>query len=151
MPRYITFADVAARYPEIAKGKDATQVDGTYILYAEAEVDARLAPSFTVPFSSNNLTVKDLAIDITFLKIYMWKDPKKAAAINSYVCGRIDDLIAGNALMITTSQGTIDSSMGGSAFSTTMDYHPVHGMSDAIALTVSSQEIIDEENARGVF
>lgn len=144
----INWQDCTARYPELADLRDATQADSNYVMYAIAEVNARLSSKFTVPFSDNNLTAKDLAIDLTYSKIYRFKDPDKAAAVNSYVSVFIGDLIEGRAAMITSSGDVIDS-VGGTIYSTTQDYHPVHGMSPTILLEVDSSQIISEESARG--
>jgi len=63
--------------------------------FAIAELHARLAPGFTVPFSDNNMTAKDLAIDLTFAKVYRFKDIEKADAVMTYVGAQIDMLLGG--------------------------------------------------------
>ena len=146
----INWGDVTARYPELASIRDATQADSGYVQYAIAELHARLASFFTVPFSDNNLTAKDMAIDLTFAKLYRFKDPDKSAAVNSYVSGFIDALIEGRASMLTTSGDIIDS-IGGAIYSTTQNYHPVFGMSNPRLWEVDSSQVIAEENARGRF
>ena len=69
MTRYIDWSDVAARHPSIGVDFDATQVNSTHIPYIETQVDGLLAPAFTVPFSNNNLTVKDLCIELTYIRM----------------------------------------------------------------------------------
>jgi hypothetical protein len=144
----INWNDCIGRYPELASLRDATRADSFYTAYAVAELNARLAPRFTVPVSDNNLTAKDLAIDLTFAKLYRYKDQEKAAAVTSYVGQFIDDLLSGNASMITTSGQTIDS-VGGTVFSTTQNYHPVFGLSPPRLWEVDSSQVIAEETARG--
>lgn len=144
----ISYDDVAKRYPEVAKGKDATEVNSTFIQYAEAEVYEKLSPYFTIPFSSNNLTGIDLIVDLAFAKMYRWKDSKKAEAVETFVAMRIDRLINGQASMITASNDVIQS-IGETVYSTTKTYHPVHGMSPTEYSIVDSGEIRDEEDARG--
>lgn len=150
MPPLIDWKDCCARYPELASLRDATQADSGYVQYAIAELHARLASRFTVPFSDNNLTAKDLAIDLTFAKLYRFKDPEKAASVSSYVGGMIGDLIAGRASMLTTSGDVIDG-IGGTAYTTTSGYHPTFGMSAPELWDVASSQIIAEENARGRY
>lgn len=152
MGRYISWADVAGRYPELGANprKDATQVDSNFVMYAEAQIDGRLASGFTVPFSSNNLTAKDLAIDLTYAMTFRFKDQKKAKEIQDSVDTRIKELLDGKASMVTTSVDLITST-GQSVYSTTQDYHPVFGMSGPLTWQVDSSTIINEEADRGRF
>src|SRR5262245_55008262 len=61
--RYINWDDIVNRFTGFANVADAVKAASHYVCYAEAEVDARLAPKYTPPFSNNNMTVRDLAID----------------------------------------------------------------------------------------
>lgn len=144
----IDWADINRRYPETLKLADATQADSSWVPFAIAELHARLAPRFTVPFSDNNMTAKDLAIDLTFAKVYRWKDEAKAAAVNSHVAGQIELLLNGKMDMLTTSGDTLMSA-GGTVYSTTEDYHPVHGIGPIEYSLPSSAQINAEEDARG--
>lgn len=144
----INWNDAAARYPELASLKDATQAGCYYLPYAIAEIESRLATKFTVPFSSNNLTAKDLMIDATYLKVYRWKaDPKKIERIEKHLDDRIKALLGGVADM-SLSDGTTLVSIGGTVFSTTEAYHPVFGMGPIEDAVVNSAMIDAEENAR---
>jgi hypothetical protein len=146
----INWKDVNDRYPETAKIADATQADSSWVPYAIAELHARLSPGFTVPFSDNNLTAKDLAIDLTFSKYYRYKDEEKAAAVNSFVSGQIDMLLAGAMSMVTTSGDTL-ASVGGTVYVSGADYHPVHGIGPIEYSVPSSAEINAEQDARGAL
>ena len=143
----INWGDVIGRYPALAKARDATEVNTNYVLYAIAEVEGRLAPMFTVPFSSNNITAKDLAIDTTYAKWYRFNDPAKADAIDDHVNERIEALLSGQAAMMT-SDGSIMHSVGGTVWSTTQDYTPVFDKSDPITWMVGSEELLDNADAR---
>ena len=69
MGRYCTSSDCIARYNRLSKIDSAqTEIDSHFISFAENELDGLLSPKFTVPFSSNNVTAKDLAIDLTYLR-----------------------------------------------------------------------------------
>jgi hypothetical protein len=150
MPPLIDWSDVNRRYPETLKVADATQADSSWVPFAIAELHARLSPGFTVPFSDNNLTAKDLAIDLTFAKVYRFKDVEKADAVMTYVGAQIDMLLAGNMEMLTTS-GDVLASVGGTVYSTTDGYHPVHGIGPIEYSVPSSAQIIAEEEARGIY
>lgn len=143
----INYGDVIARYPEQTALKDATQVNCNYIPYAVAEIESRLAPRFTVPFSSNNVTAKDLMIDATYLAVYRFKEPKKADSVEKRINDRIDKLLAGKADMML-SDGNKLTSIGGTIFGTTQNYHPVFGMGPIEDAVVDSSMISAEEDAR---
>lgn len=147
MGRYCDWAEVSGRYPEIAKSKDSTEVASGYIFFAEADIDSRLASRFTVPFSSNNVTAKDLAIDLTYLKVYQFKDPEKAKLIEESINARIDRLLAGGSSMMTTSGDTL-TSVGGTVYSTTGNYAPTFGMGNVEDFLVNSAQLQDEADSR---
>jgi len=150
MPPLIDWSDITRRYPETAKLADATQADSSWVPFAIAELHARLAPGFTVPFSDNNMTAKDLAIDLTFAKVYRFKDIEKADAVMTYVGAQIDMLLGGTQKMITTS-GDALASVGGTIYNTSDAYHPVHGMGPIEYAIVSSAQTIAEQDDRGVY
>ena len=146
----IDWSDVNRRYPETLKHADATQADSSWVPFAIAELHARLSAGFTVPFSTNNMTAKDLAIDLTFARLYRYKDEEKAASVSSYISRQIEMLLNGKMSMITTSGDSI-ASIGGTVFSTTDAYHPVHGIGPIEYSVPSSAEIQAEEDARGIY
>ncbi|MHB1099292.1 MAG: hypothetical protein ACYCZR_07025 [Burkholderiales bacterium] len=146
----INWKDVNDRYPETLKLADATQADSSWVPFAIAELHARLSPGFTVPFSDNNMTAKDLAIDLTFAKLYRFKDIEKADAVMTYVGAQIDMLLAGSQKMITSSGDTL-AAVGGTIYHTNDAYHPVHGMGPIEYAIVSSAEVIAEQEDRGVY
>lgn len=146
----INWKDVNDRYPETLKLADATQADSSWVPFAIAELHARLSPGFTVPFSDNNMTAKDLAIDLTFAKLYRFKDIEKADAVLTYVGAQIDMLLAGSQKMITSSGDTL-AAVGGTIYHTNDAYHPVHGMGPIEYAIVSSAEVIAEQEDRGVY
>lgn len=145
----ISYADVIARYPEQTVLKDATQVNCNYIPFAVAEIESRLAPRFTVPFSSNNITAKDLMIDATYLAIYRFKDPKKVEMVGKHLDDRIAKLLAGKADMIVSSGSPIVS-VGGTVFGTTEDYNPVFTMMPIEDAAVDSSYVQAEWDARNL-
>jgi hypothetical protein len=146
----IDWSDVNRRYPETLKLADATQADSSWVPFAITELHARLAPGFTVPFSDNNMTAKDLAIDLTFAKVYRFKDIEKADAVMTYVGAQIDMLLAGRLQMITTSADVL-AATGGTVTLTGTSNHPVYGVGPIEYSMVSSAEVIAEQEDRGVY
>lgn len=150
MPPLIDWSDITRRYPETAKFAEATQVDSSWVPFAIAELHARLSPGFTVPFSDNNMTAKDLAIDLTYAKMYRFKDVEKADSVMTYVGAQIDMLLVGRLQMITTSAGTL-AATGGTITLTGADNHPIFGIGPTEYSVVSSAEIRAEQNDRGIY
>lgn len=151
MGRYINWDNVVSRYAAVNKRGGADEVDSYSIIYAEAEVDARLSPAFTTPFSSNNMTARDLAIDMTYLRINPLRDPAKLKPVQDRVDALIKALLDGKASMITDSGDAIGpSSVGGvSPWSNTMNYPPTFGVGETEDMYVSSAQLYDEAVARG--
>jgi len=149
MGRYCTVDQVAQRFPRVTDVRSyPVTVDSGYIYYAEAELDRRLAPYFTTPFSSNNVTAADLSIDMSYAKIIIYDDPDKYAAIMGRVDTVIGDLIAGTAAMQTSSGDLILSSTGNAAWSNTASYHSAFGVGDFTLFQVDSSQQYDEDARR---
>jgi len=148
--RYISWSDVVARYPSVEKVGGGQEVGSHFIHYAEAEVDALLSPGgFTVPFSSNNVTAKSLAIDITYVLSNPLRDPDHLNVVKDRIDGTIADLLAGKRGMAVTSGSPIFASkVGAGAWSTTMNYAPTFGVGKSEEFAVDSGQLWNEEQAR---
>jgi len=130
---YADYDECVARYAALATwGKTPTEVSSDLIYYAEIELNGRLGSHFSVPFSADHPTVKDLTIDLAYYRAIRTTDPSKAKALHAAVLGRIDDIKKGKEYIYTGS-GTIILPDGADQeiWSTTQDYHPVHGMLEA--------------------
>jgi len=147
MGRYITWDDVVNRYRKFADIADAPEAQESFIQYAEAYIDAALAPAYTIPFSSNNATVRDLCIDTTFAKAIRFKDTDKASAIMAHVGSYTNALVAGTMVMVVDSGETLLPS-GQPVYSQTMGYTPVFGKGDITDFIVDSSQLYDEGSAR---
>lgn len=145
MGRYIKWDDVSGRYPEMAK-IDATDAASSHIPYAENEVDARLSGSYTVPFSSNNITAKDLAIDHVMMRYWMLRNKEKYDLIHDMLDERIKRLSSGAEAMITTSGDTVGF-IGDMVYSTTMNYKPTFTMADDLITHVDSSRQLNEQDS----
>lgn len=149
MGRYCTVDQVVQRFPRATDVQSyGLTVESSYIYYAEADLDRRLAPYFTTPFSSNNVTATDLSIDMSYAKLIIYDDPDKYAAIMGQVDTVIGDLIAGTAAMQTSSGDLVLSSTGNGAWSNTSSYHSAFGMGDFPLFQVDSAQLYDEEVRR---
>lgn len=144
MGRYVTFQDVQDRYA-ITLDEGALSVESTYIYYAENELDSLLAPYFTVPFSSDNATAKDLAIDLTYFRISNFKVTERKE-FKEMIMERIQRIIEGTEKMITG--GDPLASVGNTVYSTTMDYLPAFSMLDDIDQHVDKNLLEDQANER---
>jgi len=142
---YANWKDVEDRYPEIAKGPDPKQVSSSYLIFVDAELNGLFAGAYTVPFSDNNLTIKDLAVDLTYIKMSVGKSEKREE-IKKRFEERISRIKDGEESMLNADGTAI--TINGLIWSSTEDYHPVFGMDDTINFAVDSSQIEDERAAR---
>lgn len=146
MGRYITWADVADRYSDAAKTQGgAPNTQASFIQGAEAEVDGRLAVNYTVPFSPVVPDqVKDLAIDVAYFKMTFRQANASTKILKSYIDDRFLGLLNGT-ITLTASGGLFSAAAG--AFSSNTE--PTRfGTDEAVHWRVSSQELVDNMNAR---
>lgn len=163
MGRYIDWVDdVVARYPRVhdVGSTSISSIDLTleppmvnpssaFVHYSEAYIEQELAPGFTVPFSSNNVTAKDLMIDHAFYLTQVFRDDNKADIVLDRINARIKRLLDGDLPMMTTSAEAIyQSGADGAIYSTTEDYHPIFGMGDFREFVVDSAQIEAEADDR---
>ena len=147
MGRYVNSADLFTRYPELIRVNSTTAIESAYVFYVENELDGMLSTHFTVPFSSNNITARDLANDLTYLKANNFKNEDRKS-FRDEIMDRIKRLKDGAERMVLSDGTTIDS-VGETIWSTTKDYTPVFGMDGTEHFVVDSNQITDERNDRG--
>ena len=145
----IDYSDVAGAYRSIEKsGYTSEEVNSFHIPYAEAEITGRLAVKYTAPFSSNNFTAKDLITQLTYSRIAPLSEDGRREIVNG-VNERLDRILAGDELMLTTSGEVITKSSASSKiWSNTEDFPAPFSMDDPINWEVSSGEIYDERSIR---
>ena len=98
---YATFSDFSARY---ATRLTADEVTSHYLPYAAARLGGLLGPYFTVPFSDNNVTARDLTLALAYLLLLQRsKDPGDARPLAGSVQARLSALADGREAMITSS------------------------------------------------
>lgn len=143
MGRYINWADVTGRYSDFAKGPDASQAEAYFVPHAEAEVDGRLAAKYTVPFSPAPYLVKDLCIDLAYVKATARQEGSKLIAES--IDKRFKDILDGK-LLLTNSDGVV-ARTGDMAWASN-SYHSAFGFDGEQNWRVDSYQITDISDAR---
>jgi hypothetical protein len=147
----INWNDVTLRYKVLGDYDSTSAQQVEYIAFAEAELNRRLSACYAVPFSSNNITARDLVVDIAFANTIKFRDNEKYETVMEHIDKVAERLCANDASMINddgtliTPTGTADS---GKAYSSTKDFHPIFDMGDTINQKVSDQQLIDENDAK---
>jgi hypothetical protein len=148
MGLYATFSHhVRDRYPRTATDSRGYTILESYLTDAEAELHGRLGAHFTVPFSANNLTARDIVIDLTVIKMGLVKGDD-LAELDVRIDKRIKALIDGTMVMVTTSGEVAALADKTGAFSTVQSYSPVFGVGDIMDMRPDPDREDDEENAR---
>lgn len=148
MGRYIEWDDVVDRYPELNSIGGADEFGPTYVDYAEAFVDGALSDKYTVPFSNNNMTIKDLCIDYCYWRAGRFK-LADAADVQSAFFGTVKMIKDGFLNLINTSGEVISGAekvMG--IHSSTESYHTAFGIDDPINWRVDSDQIDAVQDSR---
>ena len=129
MGSYVTYDELVGRYALFASwGGSEGAIEANLITYAEAEINQRFGPHFSVPFSPVHLSVKDITLDLAYCKGLRGKDKtEKTTQVCSDVYHRIDMMLTEG---IVTDSGTIVSPDGARSeiWSSTEDYVPTHSM-----------------------
>ena len=149
MGRYINWAELVDRYSQMSKLSGAESVGSAFIAYAEAEVDARLASVYSVPFDTSSgapMTVKDLTIDLAMLKASFGKS-KDWDRMNEAINDRIKMILDGK-IAIIGADGNPVTQVGDTIWGSNEDYTPIFGMGDTLDFVVDQDRVDDENDAR---
>ena len=147
---YAEWDDVVGRYRELAKVGGDTEVGSYHIAAAENDLNTMFAGHFTLPFSSNNTTIKFMTVDLTYIKYFENNDPARAETKRNALSGLIEMIKSGKAGMIAD-DGTVmysDLIGGTTVYSNTKDYHPTFGIGPIEHMSIDSSQLYDEEAAR---
>lgn len=155
MEDYVLWDDVILRYSHLDQlGGGSEKVKETYITPAEHELHGRLSSRYTVPFSSTNITAKDLVIELVRIRAGLGKERRMEKVVEAFDL-RIARLISGaETMMISSSNGNIASitpDAGNAVWASNADYHPTFGHGDERDFVVSSQMLQDEQDERGIY
>lgn len=145
----LTETDVTARYAELDKLQNWASQKTLMMATAESVIHSRLASRYTVPFSSNNLTARDLMVDQLYIQQMTTRKPDTVKLLSDLLEQRIAALLSGDTVMVTDSGDVAATATGNTAWSSTQDYHPTFGMGDPMSWEVSSSMLIAENAARG--
>jgi len=140
---YASFDEFSARYPtRLAEA----EVTSHFLAPAAQRLEAMLAGWFSVPFSGNNLTAKDLAIDLAqLLLLQRSKDLRDWQSLAAHLERRVMDLREGREAMMTASGEAIHRLPHGSVWSSTQDFKPIFDLRGAEAQRVDPGQLADEE------
>lgn len=138
--------DLLIRYPKVSQVGDAKDVNSAFIAFAENEINGLLADFFTVPFSSNNMTAKDLAVELAYARLGVVKI-SDADKIREMVYKRINRIIEGKERMVLD-DGTVLGSVGDAIYSSDSNYHHTFGVGHIEDMFVDSSQIYDEDQER---
>ena len=134
--RYTDWAQVVARYVDVAKERDENQLL-PFIEDAEGELDARLAPRYAMPYTPGSAApqiMKSLAIDLAYYRTIWATD--RADKLKTYIDERINGLLAGS-MALVTSGGVMVSDSVATAW-TDKTYRSSFGPDDPVEYSVSS-------------
>lgn len=141
---YIDWARLSGKYPTVAPNYNASVANSYWIPAAESEVNGRLAPRYTVPFSPCPEMVADLVVDLTYYKMtYRQENQEK---LKEYIDERFKGILDGT-ILLTTSAGALDRVANGAWVSNS--YHTSFGPDAAENWNVSSEWIGDVRDQRG--
>jgi len=143
MGRYVKWDDVADSYPDWAKSASANSAGNLWIPRAEDEVDARLAPRYSVPFTPVPGVVRDLCIDLAYYKLVFATD--KGKELKESLKERFEALLDGS-MVLTVSGSPLASE---TPWSTHQDYPTQFGVDDPVNWLPSSVWAMDQQEARG--
>ena len=140
---YATYSDFAARYAtKLTEG----EVNSHHLPFASTRLEGRLGPYFTVPFSLNNQTARDLTIDLAYLLVLQRsRDEADSEVMQRSLETRLAALVNGEQAMVTTSGETIFAhSARPVVWSTTARYRTVFDLRDAPLQEVDPHRLEEE-------
>lgn len=155
MGAYTNADNVRQLYPalnELTSLTD-TQID-FYVAQAEAEIDARLAVRYALPFSAVPPLVEALATEYALIKLMDRFYSSEAPAKNDWKEVRRREmkellvaLADGTATLVTTTGAVITTATGAGIESDTSDYTPTFNHLDPIMQAVDKDRLDTEEDA----
>jgi len=146
MGRYINWEDVIDRYPELNTLGGADTLSSAYIVYSEAFVDGILANHYTIPFSNNNMIIRDLSIDYTYWRAARFKFDD-ATSVKSAFFETIGMVKDGQVVMIDDTGAVIEQTKKKiGLYSSTESYHSSFGMRPDTEWHVDEDMISDERD-----
>ena len=154
--KYTNAADIAKLFPEVDTTGKSAEDQEFYIRLAEAEIDGHIATRYTLPFSSTPQLIRDVAVELSFIKILEASFTADARSSNDWVQSRRENLdkllhkIADGIVSLVDSAGGIltqRTDLAGIS-SDTSQYTPTHGHGNVVFEIVDPDRREDEDDAR---
>ncbi len=127
MASYATLAEFEGRFPNTRVS--CVDLVNTWLVLGTTRVNEALGKCFTVPFSSNNQTAKELSIEYAYLGILQRTRAADSDEMLQLVNERVTNICSGNAPMVTTGGDAIFATGANeSVWSNTKDFKPTFDM-----------------------
>lgn len=144
---YIEWDDVVNRYPVTGRNnQDANEVTSSFIVGAEAFINARLGKTYTIPFTPAPQLIKDLAIDLTYVKMSVGKAEDRET-IKEHIVDTLNALVDGDMVLVTDS-GTTLTAVDNGVWSEQGSYFNTFDVDDPFNWEVSSAHLNAIKNNR---
>ena len=106
---YATYSEFTEVYS--VKGMTQALINSYWLPYGALRVNECLSNAFTVPFSNNNHTARDLSIQFAYIGMLLrTRNQTDSEELKKDVYERIDKILAGNSPMISDSGEAVYSS-----------------------------------------
>ncbi|MDH4225120.1 MAG: hypothetical protein OEW12_05695 [Deltaproteobacteria bacterium] len=139
---YATLADFNGRY---ATRLTDAEISSHVLPYGSARLETLLAHGFTVPFSNNNVTARDMALDLSYLLVLRrGKAPGDYKPLEEAVEKRIQALLEGREAMMTDGGQPLFSSIP-RVWGSTSAFKPVFGLGDPLSQRVDPVRLSGED------
>jgi hypothetical protein len=147
MGRYIDWEDVIDRYPELNTLGGADVLSSAYIVYSEAFVDGVLANNYTIPFSNNNMIIRDLSIDYCYWRAARFKFDDAVQVKSSFF--ETVKMIKDGQIQMIDEAGTIipQTKQNVGIYSSTESYHSSFGMHPVDEWQIDEDNITADRDA----
>ena len=144
----ITYADYS-EFTQVysVKGVSEAAVNSQWLPYGALRVNEGLGSVFTLPFSTNNQSAKDLSIHYAYLGLLLrTRNQTDSEELLKDLNLRITDIRCGNQPMITTTGEAVypESTSRNDFWSTTQNYKPVFDMRDSLEQRIDPDQLDDE-------
>lgn len=129
---YATYSEFTQVYS--AKGIDETLINSSWLPHGALRVNEALGGAFTIPFSDNNQTAKDLSIHFAYLGILnRTRNQDDSGELRAYLQQRVTDITCYNHPMITDTGEALYAGKPTTfnVFGSTADYKNTFDMRDA--------------------
>lgn len=128
------------------KNVGPTEIRSVWLPYGTLRVNELLGGVFTIPFSSNNNTARDLSIHFAYLGYLLrTKNQTDSKELSENLMDRISTILEGNNPMILDDGSTLYADKGtrNDAWSNTKEYKTIFDMRGAIDQRVDPDQIDD--------